>query len=208
MDHLAQYNVGPSKTIIEAEICEKIKEPGAQAMYLGELDACCDAFEPGVEKREYFLDKVTEFAKTQALRVAYNSTLEIFNSKKKDKWPQIRELLEEALLVDRNVDLGLDYLETVGERYARMMERRDRQDFFPTGFPSIDAALEGGLSRGTVGAFAGCSGSGKSLALVKVAKTNLQLGRNVLFLSLELSEALVAERFDAMLTGVPIRSLY
>jgi len=52
------------------------------------------------------------------------------------------------------------------------------------------------------------SGSGKSLALVKAAKTNLVRGHSVLYISLELDEDLVAERFDSMLTNVPIKSLY
>jgi replicative DNA helicase len=205
-----KYNDRPSVTVIEEELTERIKEPGTLALYLSELDACCESFEPGVEKQEYFLDKITEFAKTQALRVAYTATVEIFESKRKDKdkWSKIREILQEALLVDRNVDLGLPYLDTVEERYKRMMEKKGRQDFFPTDIPSIDAALEGGLTRGEIGAFAGMSNSGKSLALVKVAKANLQRGRNVLYISLEMDEDKIAERFDSMLTTVPIRSLY
>ena len=194
--------------IVEAEISEQIKEPGLRDLYLSELDVCCDVFIPGAEKREYFLDKIANFAKTQALRVAYSQTIDIFRSRQNDKWSQIREILQNALLVERNVDLGLEYLSDIEERYKIMMSQKDNQDFFPTGFPSIDAALNGGLSRGTLGSIAGSSGAGKSLVLVKIAKENLYRGRNVLIISLELSENLVAERLDSMLTGVPIRSLY
>ena len=201
LTHQSKYNEAPSKVIVEAEISEQIKEPGLRDLYLSELDVCCDVFIPGAEKREYFLDKIANFAKTQALRVAYSQTIDIFRSRQNDKWSQIREILQNALLVERNVDLGLEYLSDIEERYKIMMSQKDNQDFFPTGFPSIDAAL-------TLGSIAGSSGAGKSLVLVKIAKENLYRGRNVLIISLELSENLVAERLDSMLTGVPIRSLY
>ena len=204
------YNDSPSKAILESEIGEQVKEPGLRALYLGELDACCDEFVPGAEKREYFLDKITEFAKTQALRTAYASTVDLFHSRKKDKWAQIREILQTALLVDRNVDLGLDYLDadSIEQRYKRMMEKKERQDYFTCDIPSFDEALGGGLSRGELGSIMAMSGAGKSLYLVKVAKANLQRGRNVLYITLEISEDKLSERFDAMLTTVPIRSLY
>lgn len=150
-----KYNDKPDGTILRAEINEKLAGHPNKDFYLAELDAVMDSFQPGVEKREYFLDKITEFAKTQAVRVAYNTTLDFFKSKRRDKWERIRETLTEALLVDRNVDLGLEYFNSVEDRYRRMMKAKEHRDFFPTGFDTIDAALDGGLARGEIGAFAG-----------------------------------------------------
>jgi replicative DNA helicase len=208
LNHYKSYNDRPDKVIIRKQLMDRVKDLPNVAYYLAELDAVCDAYEPGVEKREFFLDQITEFAKTQALRTAYTSTLDIFRSKRADKWDRIRDKLQEALLVDRDVDLGLDYLDTVETRYERMLKAKDDQEFYPTGFELIDSALNGGLSRGEIGGFAGMSSAGKSLALVKVGKTNLMLGRNVLYISLEMEEDKIAERFDSMLAQVPIWELY
>jgi len=208
LEHYDQYTVQPDHDILEAEIMEELDDGITRRYYLTELDQVDDAYEPGLEQREYFLDKITEFAKTQSLRLGYHKTLRLFSSKEKGKWDQIREILEEALRVERNIDIGLDYFETIEERYARVMQVQEDRDYFPTGFQPFDDALSGGLCRGEIGSYAGMSGSVKSLALVKSAKTNLLLGRNVAVISLELSEDAIAERFDSMITTVPIKSLY
>ena len=208
LDFYDKYGGQPSKITLEKEIREYLKDSLDLEPYLGELDAICFAYVPGLQEREYFLDQITEFAKTQSLRIGYDKTLTLFRSNKRDKWVQIREILEQSLLVERNIDLGLDYFESIEERYKRVMKAKEEQECFPTGFGSFDEALHGGLNRGEMGAFAGMSGSGKSLALVKVAKTNLMRGRHVALISAELEEDSIGERFDSMLTTVPIRSLY
>lgn len=209
LKYYEDYKATPDKTILKVEIEEKYGHRPDKIVYIAELETICKSYYPGVEAREYFLNKVTEFAKTQALRSAYNKTLDIFNKKHHpDKWTAIRDVLTEALLVDRHSDIGLDYFDTVESRYARMMASQEERDFFPTGFENIDLALEGGISRGEAAAFAGLSGSGKSLGLVKAGKVSLIRGMNVLYISLEISEDKTAERFDAMLTQVPIYKLY
>jgi len=51
------------------------------------------------------------------------------------------------------------------------------------------------------------AGVGKSLYLVNQAVTSLSEGRNVLYISLEMSEDKIAQRFDSIMTGVPQSSL-
>jgi hypothetical protein len=47
------------------------------------------------------------------------------------------------------------------------------------------------------------SGGGKSITLANLAENFLFQGLNVLYISLELSEDMIAQRFDTMFTGVP-----
>lgn len=210
LDYYEKYNGRPSKAILEFEINNKLRDNPARGYYLAELDEIYRSYEPGLQKREYILDQICEFAKTQALRLAYFETLSLLKGKGKEqeKWDKIRNKLQEALLVERNVDLGLSYFETIEERYLRMMKSKEDRDYFPCGFTAIDEALGGGIGRGEMAAFAAMSGVGKSLALVKTGKYNLQKGRNVLYISLEIDEDKLAERFDAMLANVSIRELY
>lgn len=208
LEYFEKYNGRPDPIIIATEIEERLADDSSKDYHLAELKTICAVYQPGVHKREAFLDKVTEFAKTQALRTSFNKVLGYFNSARRDKWSLIRTELEEALLVERNVDLGLEYFETIEDRYKRMMAAQESQEYFPTGFEPIDEAIGGGTCRGEIGAFAGMSGSGKSLALVKVGSSCIRTGWNVLYVTLEMDEDKVAERFDSMLTGVPIRSLY
>lgn len=202
-----KYGKQPDRNILEMELVEQLADNPARHYYLAELEIVCQSYEPVVERRDYLLDKITEFAKTQALRSAYSQTLDILFKNQNDKWVKIRDILQTALLVERNVDLGMDYFQEVENRYLRMQQQVENRDYFSSGFPSIDAALGGGLSRGEIGAWCGMSGSGKSLALVKGAATNLLANRKVLYISLEMDEDKTSNRFDALFTHVPIMDL-
>ena len=71
----------------------------------------------------------------------------------------------------------------------------------PTGWTDVDYKLFGGLNKGEITIFAGQSGAGKSLFLQNLAVNWIFAGLNVVYLSLELSEALCTQRIDAMVTG-------
>jgi replicative DNA helicase len=72
----------------------------------------------------------------------------------------------------------------------------------PLGWTEGDDALFGGISRKEMLLVAANSGGGKSITLSNIAYNFSGDGLNVLYISLELSEPIVAQRFDTMLTGI------
>jgi len=64
------------------------------------------------------------------------------------------------------------------------------------------------MNRGELNIFAGGSGAGKSLFLANLGVNWALQGLNVVYLTLELSEALVSMRIDSMITGVPTREIF
>ena len=62
--------------------------------------------------------------------------------------------------------------------------------------------------RDRLNIFAGGSGAGKSLFLANLGVNFAQKGMNVLYLSLELSEALVSMRVDSMVTEISTRDIF
>jgi archaellum biogenesis ATPase FlaH len=72
----------------------------------------------------------------------------------------------------------------------------------------MDRKLFGGFNRGELNIFAGGSGAGKSLFLANLGVNFALAGLNVVYLTLELSEALVSMRIDSMLTGVTTRDIF
>jgi hypothetical protein len=110
---------------------------------------------------------------------------------------------------DKNYELGLDYFTSVRDRYERMKEEELDVERFVTGWPTIDQSIKGGgYTRGELLSIVGGSGVGKSVALTCIAAVNLLRGKKGVYISLELSEDRVAERFDAILADSPINCLY
>jgi len=201
-EHFDKYNALPNKTQIIQELRARVegKSDEIKAHYMGELNSIIEFFVPGLETRKYYRDKISNFAKTQALKVAFSKCLELIKKDPEDEktWTQVQDVLKEALTTEHNFEIGLDYFQTVAERYERKKLSKDNGDVFSCGFEYIDNALKNnGLLRGEMGSWVGLSGTGKSLALVHTAIVNMMKGKKVLYLSLEIDQDAVAERFDA-----------
>ncbi|MDX2192450.1 MAG: DnaB-like helicase C-terminal domain-containing protein [Gemmatimonadales bacterium] len=85
--------------------------------------------------------------------------------------------------------------------FARLLDRLDAtadgrpaDDTVPTGFPSVDRALGGGLRRGDLVALGGDVGSGKSALALAMAIRAARAGHAVLYLSGEMGPDRVRER--------------
>lgn len=154
--------------------------------------------------RDYYRDKIVDFARAQTLKLAFKNSLELLKKKQNNEtWSKISRQLKDVLLVDYNRDMGLSYFETYKERYLRKKEVLMSGDVFTSGFSHIDHCLAaGGLLRGEIGSYMGLSGAGKSIALKCSALANLHRGKKILYLSLELSQDMVAERFDVEIANL------
>lgn len=215
--HFDKYHQLPSKQIVCQEVEDEIanKKVEIKQYYRTEMNVVYDYYIPGVEDREYLLNRITNFAKTQSLKVAFHKSLEELKKKQtQDTWLKIHNILIEALTIDRSFEPGLEYFQTFEERYVRMALNIENGEVFTSGFPAIDNALiGGGLSRGEMASWMGPPGTGKSLALVTAALSNMHQGKKVLYISLEMDQDKVAERFDAQLAdptrqyGVTVNNL-
>jgi replicative DNA helicase len=107
--------------------------------------------------------------------------------------------IREAILVSLNRNLGLRYFDGVEERLKRMLEE---SPVLSTGWKAVDEELFGGISRKELLLVSASSGGGKSITLSNLAFNMIHQGYNVLYLSLELAEDVVAQRFDTMFTGI------
>lgn len=211
--YIDTYKVLPPRTFVLEELIASIKEKDLkiQMHYISELNLLYDKYVPNLETRESYLDKILNFAKLMSLKSAFDKSLQLIKKdpEKESTWIKIQDELKKALLVDRNFDEGLDYFETFEERYLRMQKEEEAQERFTSGFQAIDdALLGGGTHRGEIYSWIGLSGTGKSLALVTAALRNvLYLGKRVLYISLEMDQDKIAERFDAQFANLPINEL-
>jgi len=198
-----KYGNLPDKVQLKQEIQEKLSSKSLEERlrYFTEISACYEYYVPGVGTRDYLLDKITTFAKKQELRTAFLECARLINGSTDDAvWAKVNDRLQQAMRVDRNFDIGLEYFQDVSERYERRKALMETGDIFTMVFPSVNNSLQmGGLTRGEIGCWIGLSGTGKSLMLKCAAIANLNRGKKVLYVTLELDQDSLAERFDAEL---------
>jgi len=202
----------PKDWILQQELSNALKDRDRtiQLHYQAELKSVYDYYVPGVDSREYLIDKVTYFAKVQAVKLAFHSSLEKMQEAPEDEktWSFVYEKMREAMLVDRSYEPGLEYFMNIDEMFRRMDDVFIGKDRFTSGFPAIDNALTGGgLFAGQIGSWIGLPGTGKSLALVKTAVQNVLLGHKVLYITLEMDELGIVQRFTSQFAKMDINNL-
>lgn len=176
--------------------------PATELKNKTELELLYQCYDLELELREYLLNKIETFAKTSSLKCAFMRCMDLFERDTENKWAEIDMSLRRALEVKRNTDIGLNYFADLEARYARMQKAKQEEEVFVTGFPGIDICTNnGGLSRGEMYAFLGLSGSGKSFMLIQVSICNLLRKKKVLFITLEMNQDKIGERFDSLFFG-------
>lgn len=173
----------PSKVYVKQEITDRLRNQchnkdvdyfnTLKLHYLGELHTIYDYYSqggvgdmmPALDSSEAILDRITAFAKMQAMKIAFAQCQQLIQKHPEDEltWAKVDDILREARLVERETDLGLDYFNTLEERYERMARAADEAEVFSSGFDTIDRAIHGGgLMRGEIGAWMGKPGAGKT----------------------------------------------
>tara|TARA_R110000737_G_scaffold343662_2_gene369872 strand:- start:426 stop:1415 length:990 start_codon:yes stop_codon:yes gene_type:complete len=149
------------------------------------------------------MDLVEDFAKREAMKGAITESVILL---KEDKIGDIEGIVRKALTVSRFVDNGQDYFSCVSDRWDRIINKKDEKKY-PTILPSLDKSLEGGLGIKELAMVVAPPGVGKSLYLVNQAVRSLMEGSNVLYISLEMAEDKIAQRFDSIMSLIPQKKL-
>ena len=181
-DYYEEYNTTPNPTQIEAETGIEV-----------------DTQPVAPDQLQYTTDEIETFCRRRALEKA------VLNSPKlieEGNFGLLESTIKDAIMVSLNRDLGLRYFDDVEARLQRMMEETP---VISTGWKEVDELLFGGISRKELLLVSANSGGGKSITLANLGFNQAALGYNVLYISLELSEDVVAQRFDTMYTGISRR---
>jgi replicative DNA helicase len=115
--------------------------------------------------------------------------------------------LEEAL-VDFEKAYNISLKDNLGHWYFEDIDKHVKDLIavykpIPTGWKFFDDKTEGGLFPKTLVVFAGQVNVGKSIVLGNVATNMLLANKNVLLISLEMSEFMYSKRISSQLTQIP-----
>lgn len=88
-------------------------------------------------------------------------------------------------------------LDQIAERWEREHKNPDDRRFIPTGFPKLDATLNGGIPKGALCTLGASTGRGKSLMGINIATRVAMAGYSVLYVTHEMDEEDVYERIIA-----------
>ncbi|MNK29856.1 Replicative DNA helicase [compost metagenome] len=187
MKYSEEYSILPTSEMVKAETGVEIDA----------LDR-----DMTVGHNDWYMDTIEEFCRHKAMEALVWDGPDLVQ---RGMYSELERRSKENMLISLQKDMGTDYFTNPLERLHRM---RDRTGMTSTGWRDIDAKLYGGMNRGELTFFAGGPGTGKSLFLQNLALNWVQMGLNIVYVTLELSEELVGLRFDAMISEMPTKQIF
>jgi replicative DNA helicase len=206
-DFIDKYNRLPTKEAITVELSE-----GPEAEDLDEYVSYLDTLEEdkdNIPPIEWATDKTEEWCQEQAIHNALVESISILNGKSKTPKGSIPKILQDALAVTFDPHVGHDYLEDAEKRYEFYHKVDTRIPFGPPtdNLDYFNKITKNGVPNKTLNICLAGTNVGKSLFMCDLASKYLRLGKNVLYITMEMAEERIAERIDANMMNRPVDDL-
>ena len=200
--YFADYNALPTKEALEIE-AEQLD--GISDDQHNNLVGIIRGIDDEKSDPQWILDSTEKWCKERAIYLALMESIKIAEGNDNDKTPgAIPTILSDALAVSFDNHIGHDYLQDYEERYDFYHQREEK---IPFDLEFLNKITKGGLPNKTLNVALAGTGVGKSLFMCHCASSNLLLGKNVLYITLEMAEEKIAERIDANLLNCEIQNI-
>jgi hypothetical protein len=202
-DYFQKFNTAPSPRALLVELTDKggldeMAFQSAQEMVKG-LD------KNNVEAQDWLMETTEKFCQEKAMYNAVRKAIEILDDPKDGVGPgALPQLFTDALSVAFDTNIGHDYLENFEERFLAYRKKLHK---IPFAIELLNHITKGGLANKTLNIILAGTNVGKSLVMCDWAASNLSMGYNVLYITLEMSEEEVSRRIDGNLLDVELDDL-
>jgi len=203
LNYVAKYNKLPTPEILKIEV-DTINMSDEQ--YRSTLESI-EEIQKETQKVDdtWLLDNTEKWCQDRAIYLAIMKSIQIIDGKDQQLSKNaLPELLSDALSVSFDRNIGHDYIDNAENRFEFYHKVEERIPFDLEYFNTI---TKGGLPKKTLNIILAGTGVGKSLFMCHQAAACLNMGKNVLYITMEMAEERIAERIDANLMNVTIDQL-
>ena len=195
-DYFDEFKKEPTLDVFKSEI-SKVDNPSLQKTIVEQLKVVYT--QVGQEDMDYVKKEFSSFCINQNLKEVIIQSVDLL---KAGNYDRIKDLVDKAMKVGIETDLGHDYLL---DYMARIED--EKRDTIATPWEVITELMNGGLGPGELGVVVAPSGVGKTWVLAAIGAAAVKAGKSVVHYSLELSENYVGERYDTIFTSIPSADL-
>lgn len=197
-DFMTKYNSRPTREAIGIEIESSTNL--SEEEHKRSLELVRSLVEPEPVTMDWLLESTEAFCQERAVYNAIMDSISILDGKDKNRTKNaIPEILSEALGVSFDSHIGHDFIDDFEERYEYYHRVEEK---VPFDLELMNKITRGGLSRKSLNIILAGTGVGKTLAMCHFAAANLAMGKNVLYITMEMAEEKIAERIDANLLNI------
>jgi replicative DNA helicase len=206
--YVNKYNTMPTKEALVIEIDKRVNLTDDQHKKTVALVKEI-TIDPEVSDTKWLIDATEDFCQEKAIYNGIMQSIQILDDKNKNNTEKldkgsIPKILADALSVSFDNHVGHDFIDDAETRYDfyHKVEKR-----IPFDLDYLNRITKGGLAEKSLNIVLAGTGVGKSLFMCHCAAANLTMGKNVLYITMEMAEERIAERIDANLMNVELDRL-
>jgi replicative DNA helicase len=192
LNYYTEYSGIPTIDVLKVEV-SKIDNVTLKKSVVESLKSAYTSVE--TPDLNYIKKEFTDFCRNQNLREVILQSVDLL---KAGNYDRIKELVDTAMKVGVESDLGSDYVESFDIRI-----NDEKRDTVPLDWEPVNELMGGGLGPGELGVVVSPSGGGKSWLLAAIGAAAVKQGKTVVHYTLELSENYVGQRYDTVFTHIP-----
>jgi replicative DNA helicase len=207
-NYVNKYNTMPTQEALVIEIDKRVNLTDDQHKKTIALVKEI-TIDPEVSDTKWLIDATEDFCQEKAIYNGIMQSIQILDDKNKNNAEKldkgsIPKILADALSVSFDNHIGHDFIDDAETRYDfyHKVERR-----IPFDLDYLNRITKGGLAEKSLNIVLAGTGVGKSLFMCHCAAANLTMGKNVLYITMEMAEERIAERIDANLMNVELDRL-
>lgn len=154
---------------------------------------------------EWLLSTTEEFCKSKAVYNAIHRSIAVYQGEDKHlSTNAIPDLLKEAIAVTFDNRIGMDFYDDAEVRFDFYSLPENKIPFHLT---ILNDVTNGGVTRKTLNIISAGTNVGKSLTMIDMAAGYVRNGYNVLYVSMEMREEAILQRFDANMLRVAVNDV-
>lgn len=196
IDYHEQYRKPPTLDVFKAQV-SKLDNEVLKTTVVEQLRHVFT--QVGNVDLDYIKKEFTSFCRNQNLKGVILASVDLL---KAGNFDRIKDLVDKAMKVGTETDLGHNYKEDYDLRAEDVKRDTVKSDWEP-----INDLMDGGLGPGELGVVVAPSGVGKTWILTALGASAVRQGLNVVHYTMELSEHYVGARYDTVFTRIPSNEL-
>lgn len=197
--HRDEYKVHPCEDTLETLIRTEISDLPESTQKVIRNFVAKAIGNKSITDAEFIKNQALDFCKKQKLQEAIIHSISLI---KVSSFDEVKGVIDNALKLGMDNDFGHDFIKDFEARYVE----RPRHPV-TTGWDLIDGLTQGGLGSEELGVCIAPTGAGKSMALVHLGASAVQKGKTVVHYTLELSDKVVAQRYDSCVSEIKLNEL-
>lgn len=193
-NYSAKYDSAPDNQIIKNALSKLDLTDDGQEQYITEFLKLVD--EAHIVPMDPMCDKTELYVQEQALKNAITKTISIYKGESSLRKESIPDIVKEALAVTIEESQGEFYFDEEAAKKRREAYNNPEAKL-PFKIKKCNEITNNGVAKKSLHCFVAGPNVGKSAWLISLAADYVELGKNVLYVTCEMSETQIGIRFDA-----------